>query len=282
MEDFIHAIPVGFVSQRLFAIDEKGTIISCNQSASTISSLKEQELIGKRFYELFDDHNKAGAMLWEFFVKGKVNDFLLLFKKGTAQGVDVLLEAFCPVNTNEPNKYVLTTASVIRSSSSTDEQKIQKIVKEIADYKFALDESSIVAITDQKGTIKHVNDNFCSVSKYCREELLGNDHRIINSGFLSKEFIRNLWTTIANGKIWKGELKNKAKDGIIYWVNTTIVPFLTEIGKPYQYVSMREDITSRKKTEAGCGLREKKRMLPLFTLHYHQTKIKTIQWKIPK
>lgn len=133
------------------------------------------------------------------------------------------------------------------TNQKQSEEKLEQTVNELSAYKYALDEASIVAITDHKGIIKHVNDNFCRISKYTKEELIGQDHRIINSSYHSKAFIKELWATIANGKIWRGELKNKAKDGSYYWVDTTIIPFLDEnTGKPYQYVAIRSDITERK------------------------------------
>ncbi|MEK4496798.1 EAL domain-containing protein [Ureibacillus sp. FSL W8-0352] len=130
-----------------------------------------------------------------------------------------------------------------------DIQSLAEELKELKELKYALDKSSIVAITDAQGRITYVNELFCEIAQYSREELIGKTHRVINSGFHSKEFFKQMWSEIGKGNIWRGEIKNKKKDGSYYWVHATIVPFLNEKGKPYKYLSIRTDITKEKELE---------------------------------
>ncbi|HVT71509.1 MAG TPA: PAS domain S-box protein [Lacunisphaera sp.] len=137
-------------------------------------------------------------------------------------------------------------------------EKVRQLSQEADRLRTALNEHAIVAITDPRGKITYVNDKFCAISKYSRPELLGQDHRIINSGYHSKEFMREMWETITAGHTWQGEIRNQAKDGTYYWVNTTIVPFLNDAGRPAQYVSIRTDITKRKEAEEALGDSERR------------------------
>jgi PAS domain S-box-containing protein len=129
------------------------------------------------------------------------------------------------------------------------ELHLQFSLKELKDLESALDQHCIVARTDRRGIITFVNDKFCSISKFSREELIGMDHRIVSSGFHSQEFIAGLWSTIKSGQVWKGDMKNQAKDRTIYWVDTTIVPFCDAQNSPRQYIAINTDITTIKSVE---------------------------------
>lgn len=222
-------------------------IVYVNESFSRMTGYSSGEIIGKthqllqgphtdkeelaRFYKALDDFQPCEITIINY------------NKNGQEYWVNLSLN---PV-TNAKGEYThwISIERDVTEKKLAEAESLKQL-KEISEYKYAINESSIVAITNHKGIITHVNDNFCKVSKYSREELLGQDHRIVNSNYHPKEFIKHLWTTIANGRVWKGEIKNKAKDGSHYWVDTTIVPFLNENGKPYQYLAIRFDITERK------------------------------------
>ncbi len=126
----------------------------------------------------------------------------------------------------------------------------QQLIQELSAFKQALDQSAIVVITDPKGVMTYVNDRFCVVSGYSRNQLIGQTHRIVKSGYHPPSFFQDLWRTISGGQVWRGEICNQKKDGSPYWVASTIVPFLDEQGVPFQYLAIRFDITDRKLAEA--------------------------------
>lgn len=130
----------------------------------------------------------------------------------------------------------------------------QEFKKKYHDLKTAVDAHALVAITDTRGVITQVNDKFCSMSQYSRDELIGQTHGVVNSGQHSPEFFKELWCTINGGDVWVGDICNRAKDGTLYWVHSTIVPLMGDNGKPNQFIAIRADITLRKKAEAKARL----------------------------
>ncbi|TKH04546.1 PAS domain S-box protein [Peribacillus simplex] len=230
--------------------DEKGKIINFNKKFCEVSKYSATELIGKDHRIINSGYHSKEFMqeLWRTISSGSVwrGEIKNKAKDGTYYWVDTTIVPFLNEKGN-PYKYLAIRKEITEYKRVLEE--LGKFVNKMADFQFALDASSIVAITDQRGTIKYVNDQFCRISKFSKEELIGRDHRIINSGFHSKEFFNNLWKTISSGEVWKGEIKNKTKDNTYYWVDTTIVPFLDEFQKPYQYLAIRHEVTQRKLAE---------------------------------
>ncbi len=234
--------------------DAQGRITFVNDKFCAISRYSREELLGEDHRIINSGFHPAEFIreLWTTITHGKVwhGEIKNRAKDGSFYWVDTTIVPFLNEQ-GKPRQYVAIRADITERKRVEDE--LRGSLKEIGDLKSALDEHAIVAITDAQGRITFVNDKFCAISKYSREELLGQDHRIINSGFHPAEFIRELWTTITHGNVWHGEIKNRAKDGTFYWVDTTIVPFLNEQGKPRQYVAIRADITERKRAEGKAA-----------------------------
>jgi PAS domain S-box-containing protein len=254
-EQAIRASEVSY--QRLFEAAKDGILIldadtgrinDVNPFLIELLGFSHSEMIGKTVGELspFKDIESNKLMLERLQKDGYVRYENLPLK--TRDGRKIAVEFVSNVYQAGEKRVIQCNVRDITERKRTEDE-LKASFKEIGDLKSALDEHAIVAVTDPQGKITYVNDKFCAISKYSREELLGQDHRILNSGYHSKEFMRDLWTTIIQGRVWHGEIKNKAKDGSFYWVDATIVPFLNDQGKPRQYVAIRTDITERKAAE---------------------------------
>ncbi|MBT2757065.1 PAS domain S-box protein [Mesobacillus foraminis] len=238
------------ISSIVAITDPKGNITYVNEKFVEISHYAEGELLGQNHSILNSGYHSKEFFkeMWRTIGSGRTwkGEIRNRAKDGSFYWVDTTIVPFLNKK-GKPYQYVSIRTDI--TNRKTAEASLKNSLREVSDYKFAIDQAAIVAFTDEKGIIKSVNDKFVEISGYSREELIGSDHRLLNSGFHSKEFFKNLWRTIGSGKVWKGEIRNKAKDGSFYWVSTTIVPFLNENGKPYQYLAMRSDITERKQTE---------------------------------
>ena len=234
----------------IISTDLAGTVRSWNKGAERVFGFTEKEALGKPFSITVSGgrFQEENAILGRIRMGGGVESYET--ERATKSGavVDVLIT----VSPIRDGRSRLVGASLIARDISPQkriEREREAALRELRDIKAALDEHSIVAITDAAGRITSVNDKFCAISQYSREELIGQDHRIINSGHHPAAFFRELWRTIGAGAVWRGEIRNRAKDGSHYWVDTTIFPRLDPQGNPTQYIAIRSDITQRKANE---------------------------------
>ncbi len=237
--------------------DLNGTIKAWNRGAEDVFGYSASEAVGKPIQMLMprDRVNEESDILARIRQGESVEHFETVRVRKDGTKIDVS-ETISPI---KDSKGVIVGASKIARDITEGKRAHQVLeeslaaseaaLRELADQKFALDQHAIVATTDVQGTITYVNDKFCAISKYSREELIGQNHRILNSGLHPKEFFQRMYHTIANGQVWRDEVCNRAKDSSIYWVDTTVVPFLDANGRPRQYMAIRSDITERKRTE---------------------------------
>ncbi|MBD2178706.1 PAS domain-containing protein [Pseudanabaena sp. FACHB-1998] len=162
----------------------------------------------------------------------------------------ILLRGKALANSEGLVTHVVGIAMDISDRKQVELQR-QQLLQEVSSIKLALDQTAIVAITDKKGTITYANERFIEISGYSKEELLGQTHRIVKSGYHPSSFFKKLWRTISSGEIWRGEICNRRKNGSLYWVETAIVPFLDSQGTPFQYLTIRFDMTARKLAQAA-------------------------------
>lgn len=244
LQAIVSNIPLG-----IMRFDNKGRYLFINKFMQQIAKSFKVSPIGKHISETLPA--EVSALLVSKLEQAQCGDKIeFQFEYTYPDGITVHRHVIMVPEKNQHDETETILCLVVDETEKVNaERKKIAALQETEKLQKALDEHAIVAFTDGNGVITSVNSKFCEISQYSAEELIGNTHQLINSKHHPQSFFRDMWQTISKGKIWHGEICNKAKDGSHYWVNTTIVPFVSENGKPTQYIAIRADITERKYAE---------------------------------
>lgn len=223
-------------------------VIYWNPSAEKLFGWTEEEVLDKPLPIVPKDKQREFMELFEFVTKGNsITNRETIRQKKDGTRIDVSLSTAPYYRDDQIDGFAVIARDITQIKN--DQRYLVDVIKELSDIKYALDSATLFTIADVEGNITEANDKFCEITKYQRHELIGKNHRIINSKYHPPSFFVELWQTIQSGKIWTGEVRNRAKDGTIFWADTIIVPFMNEDGEPFQYMTIRTDITARKNME---------------------------------
>ena len=265
----------------IITIDERGVIDFFSRAACNIFGYQPEEVLGRNVSMLMPEPNRSlhDGYLQRKVITGDKQSFCFLREvEGQRKDGTVFPMSLSVTKAKLSTKvaFIGTVRDITDSNAidlellehrehleemvaqKTSELQIsvnaaQRTLRDLEQQKFVLDQHAIVSVSDLMGKITYANGRFSEISGYSHEELIGQNHSILNSGYHSKEFFKNMYKTISQGKVWQGELRNRAKDGHFYWVDSTIVAFLGENGKPREYIAIRTDITDRKRSEEAAN-----------------------------
>jgi PAS domain S-box-containing protein len=250
-EERFRLLVEGVRDYAIFVLYPDGRVASWNEAAGHIHGYQAGEIEGENFAVLYTEEDVARAQPEEQLrvaaAKGRYEEEGLRVRK---DGSVLWAEAGIIALRDEAGDlrgYSHITRDI--TGRKETEEALRRSLKELANLKFALDEAAIVAMADEKGMITYVNDKFCEVSGYSREDFKSQDRRIVDTYYHPETLVDDVWQTITRGEVWRGEIKHPARDGTHIWLDAAIVPFLDDRGAPYRYAAICNDITQRKESE---------------------------------
>lgn len=250
---FVHSAPIPII-----IIDTNFNVRMWNKGAEETFWWKESEVIGQPYPIIPDSEKNKFIKMHSLIINGE-SLVEIEAKRQRKDGtlLHTIIKTFPWI---DGSGHIIGSIAVIKdvTEQKKNEQRLALTLKKLKDFQYALDASATVTITDIDGKILYANDRFCEISKFTRDELIGKTHHLVNSGYHSRDYFQKMWETITEGKVWNGEVRNKTKDGEIWWANATIVPFIDKDHKPYQYMAIRTDITEQKRIENELQVQKEK------------------------